>query len=81
MWVHCAGGMCAGIAASAGRDVVAVDDGFDSATITGPTLDRLRSPDTRSGHHLGGLKSRGTPIRQWLAGNRQEETPSMPWAP
>ncbi|MGQ5640591.1 MULTISPECIES: MBL fold metallo-hydrolase [unclassified Streptomyces] len=36
VWVHCAGGMRAGIAASlldaAGRDVVAVDDGFDAAT-------------------------------------------------
>ncbi|MFC9759577.1 rhodanese-like domain-containing protein [Streptomyces sp. NPDC056921] len=39
VWVHCAGGMRAGIAASlldaAGRDVVAVDDGFDSATAAG----------------------------------------------
>ncbi|WP_314245133.1 MBL fold metallo-hydrolase [Streptomyces sp. DSM 40907] len=35
VWVHCAGGMRAGIAASlldaAGRDVVAVDDAFDAA--------------------------------------------------
>ncbi|MFF8592143.1 rhodanese-like domain-containing protein [Streptomyces sp. NPDC015220] len=35
VWVHCAGGMRAAIAASlldaAGRDVVAVDDGFDAA--------------------------------------------------
>nr|WSX48501.1 MBL fold metallo-hydrolase [Streptomyces sp. NBC_00974] len=46
VWVHCAGGMRAGIAASlldaAGRDVVAVDDSFDAArsaglpVITGP---------------------------------------------
>ncbi|CAM5456257.1 MBL fold metallo-hydrolase [Streptomyces avidinii] len=46
VWVHCAGGMRAGIAASpldaAGRDVVAVDDSFDAArsaglpTVTGP---------------------------------------------
>ncbi|GLX54675.1 MBL fold metallo-hydrolase [Streptomyces hygroscopicus subsp. hygroscopicus] len=39
VWVHCAGGMRAGIAASllhaAGRDVVAVDDGFESATAAG----------------------------------------------
>ncbi|WP_306184826.1 MBL fold metallo-hydrolase [Streptomyces sp. MK5] len=39
VWVHCAGGMRAGIAASlldaAGRDVVAVDDGFDAATGAG----------------------------------------------
>jgi len=36
VWVHCAGGMRAAIAASlldaTGRDVVAVDDGFDAAT-------------------------------------------------
>ncbi|MFJ9107542.1 rhodanese-like domain-containing protein [Streptomyces sp. NPDC102283] len=39
VWVHCAGGMRAGIAASlldaAGRDVVAVDDGFDAAAVAG----------------------------------------------
>ncbi|WP_409235524.1 rhodanese-like domain-containing protein [Streptomyces sp. PA5.6] len=39
VWVHCAGGMRAAIAASlldaAGRDVVAVDDGFDAAAGAG----------------------------------------------
>ncbi|MEO3840373.1 MBL fold metallo-hydrolase [Streptomyces sp. CNZ287] len=39
VWVHCAGGMRAAIAASlldaAGRDVVAVDDSFDSAAEAG----------------------------------------------
>ncbi|MFD6230299.1 rhodanese-like domain-containing protein [Streptomyces sp. NPDC060232] len=39
VWVHCAGGMRAGIAASlldaAGRDVVAVDDSFDAARSAG----------------------------------------------
>ncbi|UUN25649.1 rhodanese-like domain-containing protein [Streptomyces sp. FIT100] len=39
VWVHCAGGMRAGIAASlldaAGREVVAVDDAFDSARAAG----------------------------------------------
>ncbi|MFF4426865.1 rhodanese-like domain-containing protein [Streptomyces sp. NPDC001549] len=39
VWVHCAGGMRAGIAASlldaAGRDVVAVDDAFDAARHAG----------------------------------------------
>ncbi|MCY0944521.1 MBL fold metallo-hydrolase [Streptomyces antarcticus] len=38
VWVHCAGGMRAGIASSlldaAGRDVVAVDDSFDAARST-----------------------------------------------
>ncbi|MDJ0344908.1 MBL fold metallo-hydrolase [Streptomyces sp. H10-C2] len=44
VWVHCAGGMRAAIAASlldaAGRDVVAVDDGFDAAKSAGLTLTR-----------------------------------------
>ncbi|MEU9574956.1 MBL fold metallo-hydrolase [Streptomyces massasporeus] len=44
VWVHCAGGMRAAIAASlldaAGRDVVAVDDGFDAATEAGLHLTR-----------------------------------------
>lgn len=42
VWVHCAGGMRAAIAASlldaAGRDVVAVDDSFDSAAQAGLTV-------------------------------------------
>ena len=42
IWVHCAGGMRAGIAASlldaVGRDVVAVDDGFDNAAAAGFTV-------------------------------------------
>ncbi|TXC97383.1 MBL fold metallo-hydrolase [Streptomyces sp. ISID311] len=42
IWVHCAGGMRAGIAASlldaGGRDVVAVDDGFDAAEGAGLTV-------------------------------------------
>ncbi|MFH8804833.1 rhodanese-like domain-containing protein [Streptomyces sp. NPDC017936] len=42
VWVHCAGGMRAAVAASlldaAGRDVVAVDDGFDAATGAGLTV-------------------------------------------
>ncbi|MEV7060381.1 rhodanese-like domain-containing protein [Streptomyces microflavus] len=42
VWVHCAGGMRAAIAASlldaSGRDVVAVDDGFDAASDAGLPL-------------------------------------------
>ncbi|MFJ1696858.1 rhodanese-like domain-containing protein [Streptomyces sp. NPDC087532] len=42
VWVHCAGGMRAAIAASlldaAGREVVAVDDGFDGAAAAGLSL-------------------------------------------
>lgn len=44
VWVHCAGGMRAAVAASlldaAGRDVVAVDDGFDAAAEAGLPLTR-----------------------------------------
>ncbi len=44
VWVHCAGGMRAAIAASlldaAGRDVVAVDDGFDAAIEAGLVTNR-----------------------------------------
>ncbi|MFE7841830.1 rhodanese-like domain-containing protein [Streptomyces sp. NPDC057474] len=48
VWVHCAGGMRAAIAASlldaAGRDVVAVDDGFASAAEAGlPMADTVPS--------------------------------------
>ncbi|MFE9483692.1 rhodanese-like domain-containing protein [Streptomyces spororaveus] len=48
VWVHCAGGMRAGIAASlldaAGRDVVAVDDSFDAARRSGlPMTTRPRT--------------------------------------
>lgn len=43
VWVHCAGGMRAGIAASlldaVGRDVVAVDDSFDNARDVGLTTE------------------------------------------
>ncbi|MEU7579982.1 MBL fold metallo-hydrolase [Streptomyces sp. NPDC041068] len=49
VWVHCAGGMRAAIAASlldaVGRDVVAVDDGFDAATAAGLTLTRPQGTD------------------------------------
>ncbi|MDX2828384.1 MBL fold metallo-hydrolase, partial [Streptomyces ipomoeae] len=45
VWVHCAGGMRAGIAASlldaAGHDVVAVDDGFAAAADAGLPLSRI----------------------------------------
>ncbi|GHH85771.1 MBL fold metallo-hydrolase [Streptomyces capitiformicae] len=45
VWVHCAGGMRAGIAASlldaAGRNVVAVDDGFASAAEAGLPMARI----------------------------------------
>ncbi|MEW2301581.1 MBL fold metallo-hydrolase [Streptomyces sp. NPDC006655] len=49
VWVHCAGGMRAAIAASllhaAGRDVVAVDDGFEAAAEAGLTLTRPDGTD------------------------------------
>ncbi|MBO8200884.1 MBL fold metallo-hydrolase [Streptomyces smyrnaeus] len=47
VWVHCAGGMRAAIAASlldaVGREVIAVDDGFDAASDAGLTLTRPQS--------------------------------------
>ncbi|MGA4838267.1 MBL fold metallo-hydrolase [Streptomyces sp. G45] len=50
VWVHCAGGMRAAIAASlldaVGRDVVAVDDGFDAAVEAGLTVTRPRPQST-----------------------------------
>ncbi|MEU9796167.1 MBL fold metallo-hydrolase [Streptomyces sparsogenes] len=53
VWVHCASGMRAAIAASlldaAGRDVVAVDDGFDAATTAGLTLTRPAGTDRTPG--------------------------------
>lgn len=50
VWVHCASGMRAAIAASlldaGGRDVVVVDDGFESAGAAGPPLTTpRRRPD------------------------------------
>lgn len=49
VWVHCAAGMRAAIAASlldaAGRDVVAIDDGFDAATEAGLILTRPDGTD------------------------------------
>jgi hydroxyacylglutathione hydrolase len=49
VWVHCAGGMRAAIAASlldaAGRDVVAIDEGFDAATEAGLPLTRSEGTD------------------------------------
>ncbi|MFF9815161.1 rhodanese-like domain-containing protein [Streptomyces sp. NPDC014006] len=49
VWVHCAGGMRAAIAASlldaAGRDVVAVDDGFEAATEAGLVASRPEGTD------------------------------------
>ncbi|PJM92817.1 MBL fold metallo-hydrolase [Streptomyces sp. CB01373] len=51
VWVHCAGGMRAAVAASlldaAGRDVVAVDDGFESAEKAGLTVRTAREERCR----------------------------------
>ncbi|MFF8311469.1 MBL fold metallo-hydrolase [Streptomyces lydicus] len=53
VWVHCAGGMRAAIAASlldaAGRDVVAVDDGFEAAAAAGLPLTTPDSADGATG--------------------------------
>ncbi|MGW2765769.1 MBL fold metallo-hydrolase [Streptomyces sp. NPDC001275] len=51
VWVHCAGGMRAAVAASlldaVGRDVVAVDDGFESAEKAGLTVRTEREEQCR----------------------------------
>ncbi|MFK0284454.1 rhodanese-like domain-containing protein [Streptomyces sp. NPDC090499] len=51
VWVHCAGGMRAAVAASlldaAGRDVVAVDDGFAAAHAAGLPMARLTPAEAR----------------------------------
>ncbi|MFF9125440.1 rhodanese-like domain-containing protein [Streptomyces sp. NPDC014889] len=51
VWVHCAGGMRAAVAASLldaeGRDVVAVDDGFESAEKAGLTVRTPREEQCR----------------------------------
>ncbi|MGW2918866.1 MBL fold metallo-hydrolase [Streptomyces angustmyceticus] len=56
VWVHCAGGMRAAIAASlldaSGRRVVAVDDGFEAAVDAGLTVTR---PVAGGGHVRAGL--------------------------
>ncbi len=68
VWVHCAGGMRAAIAASlldaVGRDVVAVDDGFDAAvaaglTLTGPEGADRTTAGTREGLPVTGDRGRG----------------------
>lgn len=52
VWVHCAGGMRAAIAASlldaAGRDVVAVDDGFAAAHDAGLPMARVTPAEARA---------------------------------
>ncbi|WP_149181957.1 MBL fold metallo-hydrolase [Streptomyces sp. TRM49041] len=80
VWVHCAGGMRAAIAASlldaAGRDVVAVDDAFDAAAGAGlrlvrPACARVTAEQARhrtraeQGAVLLDVREKG----EWLAGH------------
>ncbi|POX37697.1 MBL fold metallo-hydrolase [Streptomyces sp. Ru73] len=57
VWVHCAGGMRAAIAASlldaAGRDVVAVDDAFDAAAAAGLPLTHPGTAGQGRADHAG----------------------------
>ncbi|MFC5220112.1 MBL fold metallo-hydrolase [Streptomyces coerulescens] len=59
VWVHCAGGMRAGIAASlldaAGREVVAVDDSFDSARAAGLPMARVTPAEARERTDAGAV--------------------------
>ncbi|NUP18549.1 MAG: MBL fold metallo-hydrolase [Streptomyces sp.] len=73
VWVHCAGGMRAAIAASlldaAGRDVVAVDDGFAAAQDAGLPMARVTAAEA---HRLAEADSVLVDVREpdeWAAGH------------
>ncbi|MFE3031973.1 rhodanese-like domain-containing protein [Streptomyces canus] len=68
VWVHCAGGMRAAVAASildaAGRDVVAVDDGFAAAAPAGLPMARITAAEAheRTG---AGAEAVLLDVREW----------------
>lgn len=75
MWVHCAGGMRAAIGASildaAGRDVVAVDDGFASAAAAGLPMARITAEEA---HERTGAEAEAVLLdvreqAEWAAGH------------
>ncbi|GAA4080607.1 MBL fold metallo-hydrolase [Streptomyces shaanxiensis] len=73
VWVHCAGGMRAAIAASlldaAGRDVVAVDDGFAAAHDAGLPMARITVAEA---HERAGADAVLVDVREhdeWAAGH------------
>ncbi|MGW4874776.1 MBL fold metallo-hydrolase [Streptomyces chartreusis] len=73
VWVHCAGGMRAGIAASlldaAGRDVVAVDDSFDSARTAGLPMARVTPAEARERTDAGAVLVDVREAPEWAEGH------------
>ncbi|MBW8793616.1 MAG: MBL fold metallo-hydrolase [Streptomyces sp.] len=73
VWVHCAGGMRAAVAASlldaAGRDVVAVDDGFASATEAGLTTVRLTPAEALERTAAGAVLLDVREAEEWQTGH------------
>lgn len=73
VWVHCAGGMRAGIAASlldaAGRDVVAVDDSFDSARAAGLPMARVTPTEARERTEAGAVLVDVREAPEWAEGH------------
>ncbi|MDX3782804.1 rhodanese-like domain-containing protein [Streptomyces europaeiscabiei] len=80
VWVHCAGGMRAAIAASlldaAGRRVVAIDDGFAAAAEAGPPLTHATPAAGPRAAHTA--PDAGSPTAH---GTRATEPPALPAAP
>ncbi|WP_435799900.1 rhodanese-like domain-containing protein [Streptomyces canus] len=75
VWVHCAGGMRAAMGASildaAGRDVVAVDDGFASAAAAGLPMARITAEEA---HERTGAEAEAVLLdvrehAEWAAGH------------
>lgn len=75
VWVHCAGGMRAAIGASildaAGRDVVAVDDGFASAAAAGLPMARITAAEAHERTCAGAVLLDVREQEEWAAGHAQ----------
>ncbi|MFG2965096.1 rhodanese-like domain-containing protein [Streptomyces sp. NPDC048288] len=73
VWVHCAGGLRAAVAASlldaAGRDVVAVDDGFAAAAEAGLPMARLSPAEARERTDAGAVLLDVREAGEWAAGH------------
>ncbi|MGW3445153.1 rhodanese-like domain-containing protein [Streptomyces sp. NPDC001076] len=73
VWVHCAGGMRAAVAASlldaAGRDVVAVDDAFAAARAAGLPMARLTPAEARERTDADAVLLDVREAAEWAAGH------------
>ncbi|MGP4086530.1 MBL fold metallo-hydrolase [Streptomyces sp. KR55] len=80
VWVHCAGGMRAAIAASlldaAGRAVVAVDDRFDAAREAGLIPDRLTPAEAADRTHTDAVLLDVREPAEWAAGHAPGAVPA-----